>query len=87
MFYVVYPLVEWYESRQPPFGSSSEDQYIVIRGKKPKDAEVTAYGTFLAVVKHVNHSLGVLQMERKGKEEKQIYFLNITFRKVMIAMS
>ncbi|EMK6579006.1 hypothetical protein V9K10_003626, partial [Vibrio cholerae] len=46
MFYVVYPLVEWYESRQPPFGSSSEDQYIVIRGKKPKDAEVTAYGTF-----------------------------------------
>ncbi|EHU8075399.1 hypothetical protein V5H16_02680 [Vibrio cholerae] len=47
MFYVVYPLVEWYESRQPPFGSSSEDQYIVIRGKKPKDAEVTAYGTFL----------------------------------------
>ncbi|MCD6648038.1 hypothetical protein LT010_16625 [Vibrio cholerae] len=46
MFYVVYPLVEWYESRQPPFGSSSEDQYIVIRGKKPKDADVTAYGTF-----------------------------------------
>ncbi|EKO3792081.1 hypothetical protein HAR83_001477 [Vibrio metschnikovii] len=46
MFYVVYPLAEWYESRQPPFGSSSEDQYIVIRGKKPKDAEVTAYGTF-----------------------------------------
>ena len=46
MFYVVYPLAEWYESRQPPFGSSSEDQYIVIRGKKPKDADVTAYGTF-----------------------------------------
>ncbi|ASO31233.1 hypothetical protein CG015_18680 [Vibrio anguillarum] len=46
MFYVVYPLVEWYESRQPPFGSSSEDQYIVIRGKKPLDAHITAYGTF-----------------------------------------
>ncbi|AXN05823.1 hypothetical protein EAY03_14595 [Vibrio anguillarum] len=46
MFYVVYPLVEWYESRQPPFGSSSEDQYIVIRGKKSLDAHITAYGTF-----------------------------------------
>nr|MBF4259759.1 hypothetical protein [Vibrio anguillarum] len=46
MFYVVYPLAEWYESRQPPFGSSSEDQYIVIRGKKPIDADITAYGTF-----------------------------------------
>jgi hypothetical protein len=46
MFYVVYPLVEWYESRKPPFGASSEDQYIVIRGKKPKDADVAAYGTF-----------------------------------------
>ncbi|MER2494849.1 hypothetical protein ABS858_01970 [Vibrio neptunius] len=46
LFYVVYPAFEWYESTRPPFGSSPEDSYISIQGKKPKDAKVKAYGTF-----------------------------------------
>ncbi|MDC5704575.1 hypothetical protein [Vibrio europaeus] len=46
LFYVVYPIAEWSESTQAPFGASLEDKYIVIRGKKPIDAHVSAYGTF-----------------------------------------
>ncbi|KIF53529.1 hypothetical protein [Vibrio owensii] len=44
-YYVVAPAFEAYEGKAP-FGSSSSDHYISVKGEKPQDAKVKAYATF-----------------------------------------
>jgi hypothetical protein len=45
-YFVAFPLFEWYESSRAPFGASPDEHYISIKGLKPEDTTVKAYGTF-----------------------------------------